>query len=70
MEDNTKEIVKSEVTCPKCGSKARSYLYGTTTCMGYTPFYYDEDGVMHTNKNPNRTTEHWQCSKCGEHYTT
>ena len=66
---DSKEIVKSEVKCPKCESKARIYLYSTSTCMGYTPYYYDEDGVMHINENPNKTTDHWQCSKCGEIYS-
>ncbi len=58
------------IKCPKCGSQARVPLGQSTTLMGYTPFYYDEEGDMHTNPDPNTTWENWRCTDCGEEYTT
>jgi len=34
----------------------------STTLMGYTPWYYDEDGNLQTNPNPNKTTTELHCS--------
>jgi hypothetical protein len=35
----------------------------TATAMAYVPFYYDEDGKIVYNKDPNIYTTEWHCSK-------
>ena len=34
----------------------------TATCMAYDPFYYDEEGKLVYNKDPNIYATEWRCS--------
>lgn len=56
--------------CEKCkNEKLTSKIYegcGTTTLMGYSP-YYDELGKYHSH-NPNKRKYNYHCSK-GHHWT-
>ena len=54
-------------TCKECEKEGKKYsvvqpLYGTTTLMGSSPGYWDEDGKYHESINPNYTTYTYTCS--------
>lgn len=56
-----------KIICEKCKNEGlkstiQAPMYGTTTLLAYSPGYYDEDGIYHPNKNPNRTTYTYTCS--------
>ena len=52
--------------CKECeaqGLKSSIHLgVSTATCMGYEPFYYDENGKIVFNEDPNIYTTEWHCS--------
>lgn len=53
--------------CPVCfKEKKKSSVYpgtSTMTCLGYNPYYYDEDGNIHYNRDPNIRSTDYQCSE-------
>lgn len=55
-----------KMICPKCqGLNQRSTVtpgLSTSTCCMYEPFYYDEDGNMIRNKDPNIHGTEYRCS--------
>lgn len=58
---------KNTLTCPKCGSLAKIFLYSTQT-LAYIPTIYDENGNL-VQGGGNITTDHYKCIKCGEEFT-
>lgn len=48
-----KEDKKSTIMAP---------MYGTTTLIAHSPGYHDEEGIYHSNINPNTTTYEYTCS--------
>lgn len=61
--------------CKECKKEGKEYrvnepLYGTTTLMGISPGYWDEDGKYHEPYNPNITTYTYNCSNGHEWSST
>lgn len=51
--------------CPNgCKNAKFYYLYSTTTAMNWNQYSIDEYGNTHYNKNPNISTDYYQCSVC------
>jgi hypothetical protein len=52
--------------CAQCEheGKKSNVFFGmkTTTLLGYTPKYYNQDGELVTNKDPNTHTQEYYCS--------
>ena len=53
--------------CEECEKDGKKYsvtepLYRTSTLMGITPAYWDEEGIYHLSVNPNTTTYTYYCS--------
>lgn len=53
--------------CEECLKENKTYSvqepqYGTTTLMGISPAYWDEEGKYHESYNPNTTTYEYRCS--------
>ena len=53
--------------CAECEKDGKQYqvfapMGGMTTCMAYTPGYWDESGKYVENKDPNITTYTYECS--------
>lgn len=52
--------------CEQCQAEGRQSKVhpgmSTMTCLGYEPFYYDENGDLRGRPDPNTTTTHYRCS--------
>jgi DNA-directed RNA polymerase subunit RPC12/RpoP len=57
-----------EIRCPKCNSQARVLRGGITSTLAMPLTSWDENGLRHTN-DPNKCTEHYECSNCGAAYS-
>lgn len=53
--------------CPHCGKSHYRELYGTSTCLGWSPEY--KDGKL-VNHDPNILTMNYECCECGARFHT
>lgn len=53
--------------CPHCGKSHYRELYGTSTCLGWSPEY--KDGKL-INHDPNILTMNYECCECGARFHT
>lgn len=74
--DQSKEQLMSMLTkyfqskfggkCPYCAEEGRTSTVGdnghSTTLLGFTPGYWDEQGIYHKTKDPNRKRQYFHCS--------
>ncbi len=64
---NLSQMEAKKPVCKICESGNKKYsvvepTFGTTTLMGISPAYWDEDGKYHEQLNPNHTTFEFICS--------
>lgn len=57
---------RAAIKCPNCGESYYQYYGSTSTNLDYIPVY--KDGIL-LNKDPNKTTKHYQCLNCGEEFS-
>jgi len=53
--------------CPYCGKSHYRELYGTSTCLGWSPEYKDDKLINH---DPNTLTMNYECCECGARFHT
>jgi len=66
MSDNLFEALKRRITCPDCGSLAKTELYSTSYLV-HTPTKYDEEGNIISNIPPSGYV-FYRCTKCDREY--
>ena len=56
-------IMSGVACCPQCGHNEYSKLYSATTLLNIPEVY--KDGVLQESPVKNKTTDTYQCLKCG-----
>ena len=58
--------MENNLKCSECevlGMKSKIYIQSQyRTCIGYIPYYWDEDGKLHVREDPNETIVKYKCT--------